>query len=365
MKIKVLHLVTSNQIYGTEKVVLQLMKYYNKDIFDFKIGLPSIGNFSEHLEKLNLNYFIYNNKILNRYSLNGLSNLYNYIKVYKPEIIHSHTSFLPGIIGSLANVSVKIETRHGIHFSDYELENLSLFKKLKEKYKYLFLSHITTVSKSDKLKLINKFNYPENKISVVYNSFDDKIKTHLNIKNKDWNFNIGTVGRLVPEKNQKLIIDIFSELLKHFPNLKLTIVGDGQEKKNIKNYIEKLHLLKKVKILDYTDNVHAIMKSFDVFILTSKYEGIPLTIMDALALGIPVVASNVGSISEIVKNGFNGFTLELNNINGFVETIINIINNRNLYETLSSNAIYSVQNFTVEKMVKEYENLYLRLLNKS
>lgn len=86
--------------------------------------------------------------------------------------------------------------------------------------------------------------------------------------------------------------------------------------------------------------------------------------MDSLALGIPVVASKVGSIPEIVKNGFNGFTLELKNINGFVDTIINILNNRNLHEYLSSNAIKSVQNFTVEKMVKEYENLYLRLLNK-
>jgi len=264
----------------------------------------------------------------------------------------------------LANVKVKIETRHGIHYSDYELKNLSFFKKLKEKYKYLFLSHTTTVSEMDKLKLINKFNFPENKISVIYNSFDDKINTNLNYKNKDLNFNIGTVGRLVPEKNQLFIIDIFSELLKHFPNLKLTIVGDGLEKNNIINYIEKLHLSKKISVLDYSENVLSIMKTFDIFILTSKYEGIPLTIMDSLALGIPVVASKVGSIPEIVKNGFNGFTLELKNINGFVDTIINILNNRNLHEYLSSNAIKSVQNFTVEKMVKEYENLYLRLLNK-
>ncbi|MBE2254555.1 MAG: glycosyltransferase, partial [Ignavibacteria bacterium] len=162
----------------------------------------------------------------------------------------------------------------------------------------------------------------------------------------------------------RFIIDIFSELLKHFPNLKLTIVGDGLEKNNIINYIEKLHLSKKISVLDYSENVLSIMKTFDIFILTSKYEGIPLTIMDSLALGIPVVASKVGSIPEIVKNGFNGFTLELKNINGFVDTIINILNNRNLHEYLSSNAIKSVQNFTVEKMVKEYENLYLRLLNK-
>gem|GEM_PF-6668463 len=298
-------------------------------------------------------------------------------------MVNSHCSPIPCYIAKVFNNIKTVETRHGIHYDNKNLINLSLIIKLKEFLKYYFIDEISVISNSDKELLIKYLNYKNEKITVINNAFNNDIYKVIKKNTLSDNFKICSVGRLVKEcsvgrlvkeKNHLYMIEIFYELLKIHPKFHLTIIGSGPEKNNIQNAISNYNLTEKITMINYTNKVLDIISQNNIFLLTSKYEGVPLSVLDALALGLPVISTNVGSIKDVVKDNFNGFTINIDLKELFLKKILYLAENKKIlylaenketFLKFTVNAKNSVKNFTVEKMVKDYENLYLKLLNKS
>lgn len=147
---------------------------------------------------------------------------------------------------------------------------------------------------------------------------------------------VGTVGRFSPEKNMNMVVNC----AKKMPELDFVIVGDGQQKEIIKKMTKNI---KNLHILDFTKNVSNIYNSIDVFLLPSKMEGVPLTILEAMSCGVPVVASDVGNIGEVVIDDVNGYTIKnFNNPNEFVKLINKAVENK---ELLSTNALQFIKGY--------------------
>ncbi|MHA1252163.1 MAG: glycosyltransferase, partial [Candidatus Helarchaeota archaeon] len=135
--------------------------------------------------------------------------------------------------------------------------------------------------------------------------------------------------------------------------------GDGPEKKNLKKKIEKYKLNNKVILTGFRKDVYNFYHDSDVFILPSKGEGIPGVLLESMLYGIPIIASNIYGIRDLIKNNFNGFLCESNNINEFVNKIKILLENEELGKIFKENSKKKIFNeFLWAKIIKLYENLY-------
>lgn len=361
--IKVLFVVASNKVNGSEKIALDIAEGIDTKKFDVYFAIPMEGDISERLENKKIKKIVYNNGRLNTISFQGAKNLLKIIKKIKFDIIHAHSSSIPSLLGKIAGVKLKIETRHGLFYSDAELENLSKKRFFFEYSKKFYHDIITTVSENDKKRLVKYFKYDEDKLVNIYNGIDvKKLKSYSkkkSLENKSEIFLIGNVGRFTYQKNQELLLNVFSKLVEKFPKLRLQVIGDGELKNNLLIQIDELELSDYVEIVPYQKNIYEYIAKLDLMVMTSRFEGIPLVALEAMAIGTPVLSSNVGGMNEIIKDNETGILVSSFDENEFVDKISDLINNPEKLEKISGNALNYIQNFSVENMVKNYEELYL------
>lgn len=265
---------------------------------------------------------------------------------YHPDIIHLHSSKV-GVLGRLVFPNEKIVyTVHGfdsirIAYRKY----LPLEKVLQRK-----CSTIVGVSEYDKANLLNEGI--TNHVEVVYNGItipvrlkDNPFADLMTFKKK-----VLCIARLSPPKN----IDIFVQLAFMLPDYAFIWIGNQQD------FLGKSP--KNLYFMGSLPNAGAYNEYADLFILPSNYEGLPMTIIEAMAFGKPVVASNVGGISEIVVNDENGYTVE-NSADAFCEKICYILESDDVYTHFSLKALTKYQErLKVDKMVEGYLRIYNKML---
>lgn len=261
---------------------------------------------------------------------------------YQPDIIHLHSS-KAGLLGRLVFPKHKIVyTVHG--FDSIRIAHrkfLPLERVLQKR-----CSAIIGVSQYDKNNLIGEGI--TNNVGVVYNGITQPV--HLGIedpfKSLGPNPRVLCIARLSPQKNH----DLFLQVAKLLPDINFIWIG------NLKK--PEFEIPKNVFFRGNIPNAGSYIEYVDILMLPSNYEGLPMVIIEAMAMGKPVIASNVGGISEIVRNGENGFALS-NQADLFAEKIKLLIEDRRKYADFCS-ASYSIfqSELTVDKMVDGYLNVY-------
>jgi glycosyltransferase involved in cell wall biosynthesis len=171
--------------------------------------------------------------------------------------------------------------------------------------------------------------------------FEEKIK--INLENK---FLIGSIGRLDYSKNYEFLIEVFSEILKTKPEAIAIIIGEGQERKKIENLIEKTNLKEKIFLIGELKDPSKYLKAFDLFVLPSRYEGLSLTLIEALFAEIPILASDVGGNKELLGEDY---IFKTNDKKEFLSKIIDL-------RTRKKNEIFSIEN-TIKNYLMVYSNL--------
>lgn len=143
------------------------------------------------------------------------------------------------------------------------------------------------------------------KSAVIYNpvSMDDKVGIALNAPKEKI---IVSAGRLMPQKNQKMLIKAFSEIVKKYPEYKLVIYGEGPERNNLQCLIDSLNLEKQVLLPGNVNDLHDRMKTAEMFVLSSDYEGMPNALIEAMCIGLPVISTKVSGTRELIELEKNG-----------------------------------------------------------
>ena len=193
---------------------------------------------------------------------------------------------------------------------------------------------------------------PLNKYEIIKKS---KIKTKIpHFRNNTINFI--NVGRLVDQKNQMIILKTFKKLkLNNKLNFKLLIIGRGKNHSVLKNFIIKNHLTNYIKIIDYKENPFPYIKSSDVFILSSLYEGLPNVLLEALALKKIVISSNCPTgPKEILDNGKGGLLFDFKNENDLYKKINFYLNNKNICKKLTLYGHKRLKRFDLNINLKKY-----------
>ncbi len=192
----------------------------------------------------------------------------------------------------------------------------------------------------------------------------DEVRNKLGIK-KDEKIII-FVGTLKFVKGIQYLVEAMKIISKNNPEAKLILIGDGDERENLKKFVESLGLVGCINFLGRKPNeeIPEYMVASDIFVLPSLSEGFTVTILEAMASGLPIVATNVSGLPEITKEGENGFLVEPKNSQQLAEKILFLFQDDNLRKKISENNLKKAQNYSWSKVVKSLESVYNRFITK-
>ncbi len=255
----------------------------------------------------------------------------------------------------------KVPTIYMIH----NFETSKVFTKYNWLNTYLYKNEImAAVSKAAKEKFQNMFNL--NQIHTIYNGFDfNDINKNTNDNNieapKDYIIFYGRIDDA--HKNLKLLIDAYKVSKLQQEQIKLLILGDGLDYNEIFNYVKQRKLSEHIIFKEFTVNPYPYVKKARFMMLSSRFEGFPMVIPEALSLGIPVISVDCQSgPNEVIKNGYNGLLVENYNEIALAEAMNSFIFDDNLYEDCKKNTKQSVKKFSKQFIAKDWEKLLNEIL---
>jgi glycosyltransferase involved in cell wall biosynthesis len=189
----------------------------------------------------------------------------------------------------------------------------------------------------------------------------DRKRVRSNLGLKDDDLLILSVGRLVYEKGQEFLIEAMHIVGSQFPHSHLVICGEGPLRKQLEAQIERLDVSRFVKLLGQWDNVAELLAIADIFILPSRSEGLPMALLEAMAAGLPVVATRVEGIEEVVGEGKHGLLVPPANSAALAKAILQLLGNPQLRRWMSAASQQRIQEFhTTERMCKGYLQIMLK-----
>lgn len=194
----------------------------------------------------------------------------------------------------------------------------------------------------------------QDKSIVIANPVDDRFLKTKYVGYKSTEFI--NVGRLNEQKNQILLIESFKDVIKKYPNYKLLIYGEGSLKNELSMYIKDNKLNNNVKLCGNVDDIENILKDKKGFILSSKYEGMPNALMEAMAVGVPCISIDCpcGGPRELIKNNINGLLVKSNDKNELVSAMYKIIENDKMCKKIAMSAKKNMNNYSCDKIVSKW-----------
>jgi len=372
-KINIMHVLHSFDAGGLEEVVINLINHLNPSLFNVCVcSLTKGGAFKNRISQ-NIKIFELNKRQGNDYLIPF--RLMKLFKQEKVQIVHTHNwgTLCEGTLGAkLAHIPIILHQEHGTLISVIKNKKRRI---LATKFLFSYVENqVITVSNTLRQAIIEFLNIDKSRIITIYNGIDvnkfdiiiDKSLKRKEIGLMNDDIVVGTIGRLAPVKNQKILIQAIGYLLNSVPQIKLIIVGKGPLEEELKTFTQNLNLSNKVLFLGQRDDIPELLKIMDVFSLPSLYEGISITLLEAMASGVPIVATNVGGNSEVVINEETGILIQPNDYIRLAEAINGIIKDKNKATRYTQAAKLQVKNkFSLKKMVMEYEKLYSLFIEKN
>lgn len=166
------------------------------------------------------------------------------------------------------------------------------------------------------------------------------------------------VASFTPAKALHLFLEAAAQIGKAVPAVRFVMAGDGSLRPQLEALAEKLGIASRVRMLGWRRDVPELLGAFDVFLLTSLWEGLPRSLVEAFLSGVPVVASHVDGVGELVEDGKNGFLAPPGDVDSLASSVVRLLTNESLRQTMANQARASVGEFSAEKMVKDYSDLY-------
>jgi len=304
--------------------------------------------------------------------------LWKLFRRLRPSIIHTRNlaALESGVIAAIAGVPIRIHGEHGRDIYDLYGNNAK-YKKMR-RICNPFIHRFIAVSKDLTNWLYSDVGIPLYKITQIYNGVDTarfQPREHdsdqhqripANFISED-SIIIGTVGRLEPVKDQTTLIKAFLQLIINKPSrrqwLRLVIIGDGSLRLKIEEMLVEADAMELVWMAGARNDVSEILRELDIFVLPSLGEGISNTILEAMASGLPVVATRVGGNSELIKEGLTGYLVPADDSQSLAIALTEYIDNFELRKAHGEAGRQRAQEvFSISSMMKHYQDVYDDLL---
>lgn len=370
--IRVLHITRTAKIAGAENLLLEIAKKYDRENFYMEFcTISGRGDFHGQLDKLGAVSYALGMRSFIEVPLIFL-NLVGLLRKKKYDVLHVHlflSSFLGLLAGLVAKVPVKIMTRH---YSDYMYLYGNPFKVRIDRLSLRLCDKVTVVSEAVGRVIIERDHFDCGKLITVYNGIDlDKFKPVLSSSEKikrELGFEgvliVGAVGSLEYRKGHSFLIEAAQHVIESVPKVHFIVAGEGPLLNTLKAKTSSMGISGNFSFIGYRSDISEVISSFDVFVHPSTEEGFGIAILEALAMGKPVVAFSVGGIPEIIQDCSYARLVTPGDCKGLADAILSFLPINLDQEKLRTEARKSVsEKFAVLDMIRKYESLYKNLIS--
>ncbi|MEJ8734542.1 glycosyltransferase [Mediterraneibacter sp. ICN-202921] len=358
-KVKVLLLISDLGMGGAENITINIAQYIDQKRFDVKI----ISMFSEEycvdkykaiIEKYKIPVIYLNKKP--GLDLSIIFKLRSILKKEKPDVLHTHRyscvyALLPSII---CRVPGRVHTVHNV--ADKEIPGA--YRKLMKIAYHFFGVTAVAINEGVKDSIRECYKLAGDVVPIIKNGVDI---TKFYSGKKASTLTLINVGRFSPQKNHKLLIKCMANILKENKNIKLVLIGEGELKNEIEQLVSELKLNENVHFTGNVSNVEEYLAAADIYVMTSDYEGLPLSVIEAMAAGLPIVTTKAGGVVNLVKDGQNGILVDVGDEEAISDAVLNLIKDSEKRQEMGEKSQELAKEYSVERMVEEYEKLYLKL----
>jgi len=366
--INILHIISKLPVGGVENQLLLVLKKYNRNkLSPLVCSLSDKGAIGQEIENTGTEVLSLN-KLKHTFDWTIVKDIHDLIKKRNIKIVRTH-QYHANLYGRLAAIFAKapciVASVHNIYTRDKKFH-----RRIINKFLGRFTDKVVAVSETVKKDILKYDCLAEDKITVIYNGID--VNNFLNINGNLTRSKlsisqevpvIGTIGRLTFQKGQKYLIEAVSIIKEKFPRIMLLMVGDGPMKEELQNYANTLGLNEHVIFTGSRRDVPALLAAIDIFVFPSFWEGLPSALIEAMASGKPIIASDIPPIREIVDSEKVGILVPPKNRNAVADSIELLLRNKNLAQKISNNAKEKVfSTFNIETTAKQYIDLFKNIL---
>lgn len=369
---KIIYVITKSNFGGAQRYVYDLA-HVLRDDYDVSVVLGGDGILRQKLTAIGIRTHSLSRLQRNVSIIHDLHTFWHLLRIFrneKPDIIHLNSSKIGGIgavAGRLAGIKKIIFTAHG--WACNEKRNIiaqSCIHVLS--WITILLSH-TTIMVSQSMRAHIRFLIPDSKIVTIYNGISiipfverTEARKYLMAKNPKlrndtvW---IGTLSELHTNKGLDFAIDAMAQITKTHKNAQFVIMGTGEEQQRLTRQITQHNLHENVCLLGFVENGAQYVKAFDIFTLTSRTEAFSYAILEAGLAKLPIIASHVGGVPEIIEDGITGLLVAKGNVTEISMAIQTLLDSPTLRTELGENVYRKViERFSLEILIQKTCELY-------
>lgn len=373
MRINVLDVMEGIEFGGGDRRIVQIAESLDRRRFRLVVACASDGLLAKKIQEAGVE--VQDVDMSNKCDLRPIFKLAALMKQRNIHIVHTQgarPSFFGRIAARLAGIPIIITTIQVV----IETYNVTWIKKAI--YKQLdkltvgFADKVITVSEPLRRTLITNYGVEPSKVIKIYNGIETErynpnayegamVKREFGIAQ---NYSVvGIIARLVYEKAHYLFLQAAARIVENVPDVKFLIVGDGPLKTELEDLARKLGVSQYCLFTGFRDDIPKIISTLDVLVLCSLLEGMPMTILEGMAMAKPVVATNVGGIPELVKDGETGILVPPRDAESLAKAIIALLKDRDKARHMGLFGRRRVEKeFDVEIMVRKTEETYQELI---
>ncbi|MFO7888924.1 MAG: glycosyltransferase [bacterium] len=378
-KINLIFFISSYGIGGFERVLKNLVDNFDKTQFNITVIICypwyKSKNISEQMRQKYFKFLYWNDverfiiDLKSPFHVHAILKCVKILKKKRTKVLFFFAlgmgTFIAPLAGIIAGVPIIIRTGANILDGLYPR-----FFKPVDSYLLKYIQKIIFPAYFLKYEYLRNFNIADDKISVIYNGIhlslyslkykSSHIKNELGINNK--NKIIGIIANLIPVKSHEVLIKAMPSVVKNYPNIKLIIIGEGPQECKLRKLVSQLKLESYVIFLGYRSNIAQLISIFDIGILCSKSEIHPVSLLEIMASGVPVIAPRVGGIPEIVKHDKNGLLFSVGRSDELSQCIVRLLGNKKEASLFGKRGKQFVRDhFSLRRMVVDYQNIIIHL----
>lgn len=318
------------------------------------------GALEAEIQRQGIPYFVMNRR--QGIDLKLMWRLYRLFKKHKIRVVHTHhfNQLFYSLLGAKLTGARIIHMEHSVEF----LKRKRLARALK--FLSRFCDKVIAIGSDGAHALKELAGIPESKLQIIragvdparYAESKSEARAVLGLNQEEKIAVI--VARLFPEKNHKLLLEAFAEVVRRIENARLLIVGEGVEDAAICEEIARLNLQQRVTMMGVRRDIGRILAASDVFVLSSDREGLPIAVLEAMAAAKPVIATEVGDLPMVVKDGETGRVVPAKNSQALADALVEILSDQEKAIKMGANALAAVEAYSLQTMMAKFETLYFR-----
>ncbi len=368
-KLKVLQVIGGGEIGGAERHLLTLMRLMDRKRFTPELLCLCRGPFATLCREEGIT----THEVIMRHKLDlaTIAPIRHLIREQEIDLVHTHgvrANLVARMAGKAENIPV-VTTFHSLLRFDYSSPVEALVARVLTRLTNSRSNQFIAISGAVKDDLMAMGVTPD-KIKVIYNGLDmegfspgdppDMVRAKLGVAPHQRV--VAMVGRLHAVKGHAILLQAAQQIVSQHDDVVFLLVGEGPERQMIEKTIRELNLGERVIMTGFYPNISELYPIMDVLCLPSLMEGMGLVLLEAMHFGVPVVATQVGGIPEVIIDGESGLLVDPGDSLALALAITRLLNSPDLQEHLISNGLRRAQEFTVENMVRNTERVYLGLL---